>query len=135
MKTDLLDKPLRSREWAGLLFAQALSIGNLEAAAACFTRDACLVTQDETSIHGRDHIRPVLAQLIARRTQIEVDFRTVLASGDVALARERWTIRADGVEGSRFEQTASPTLILHLVEDSWKLAIAAPWGRGYRLEA
>jgi ketosteroid isomerase-like protein len=83
--------------------------------------------QDATAIHGRDQIRPALAQLIARGTQIEVALSNVLVAGDVAWARERWTIRAEGPEGSQFESTANPVLVMHRIEGRWKLAIAVPW--------
>jgi ketosteroid isomerase-like protein len=107
-----------------------ISAGNLEAATACFARDACLVTQDATAIHERDHIRPLLAQLIARHARIAVNLRNVVVAGEVAFARERWTIQIDAVEGSRFEQACDPILVLRKVEGRWKLALAAPWGWG-----
>ncbi len=99
---------LQRRRWSCLSFTELLSAGNLEAAAACFARDACLLTQDATAIHDREHIRPLLAQLIARRTRIEVELSSVLVAGDVALAREHWTIHIDGPKASRFEQSCSP---------------------------
>ncbi len=105
-----------------------LSAGKLDAAAACFARDACLITQDATAIHGRDRIRPLLAQLIARHAQIEVEFSNALIAGDVAFSQERWTVRMDGIEGSRFEQVCEPTLVLRWIDERWKVGIAAPWG-------
>lgn len=53
-----------------LAFARALSAGDLDEAAAGFARDGCLVTADATAIHGRERIRPVLAQMVLRSTQI-----------------------------------------------------------------
>lgn len=105
-----------------------LSGGKLDAAMACFARDACLITQDATAIHGRDRIRPLLAQLISRHAKIEVEFSNALIAGDVAFAQERWLVQMDGVEGSRFEQVCEPTLVLRWIEDRWKVGIAAPWG-------
>jgi ketosteroid isomerase-like protein len=107
-----------------------ISVGNLEAATACFARDACLITQDATAIHERDHIRPLLAQLIARHARIVADLRSVVVAGEVAFARERWTIQIEAVEGSRFEQACDPILVLRRVEERWKLALVAPWGWG-----
>jgi ketosteroid isomerase-like protein len=105
-----------------------LSAGRLDAAMACFAKDACLITQDATAIHGRSRIRPLLAQLIARHAQIEVEFSNALIAGEVAFAQERWMVRMDGVEGSRFAQVCEPTLVLRWIEDRWKIGIAAPWG-------
>lgn len=127
MKTDLVASSSH-RRIACLSLPDLISGGNLEAASACFTRDACLLTQDATAIHDRAHIRPLLAQLIARRTRIAVEQSTLLSAGDVALVRERWTIQIDAAEGERFEQSCSPTLVLRQVEERWKLALVAPWG-------
>lgn len=105
-----------------------MSVGDLDAAAACFARDGCLITADTTAIHGRESIRPVLAQMIIRRTEIEVELSTAVGAGEVVLIHQRWRIRSgEEVEG-RFEQRADAIMILRAVEGSWKLSIAAPWG-------
>ena len=113
-----------------LPFVQALNGGDLDAATACFARDGCLITPDATAVHSREHIRPLLAQLVARRTEIEVEFSNLVGAGEVVLASERWRVRS-GVEGApQIEQTLDPTLVLRRIEGEWKLAIAAPWSRG-----
>jgi ketosteroid isomerase-like protein len=111
-------------------FVRALGERDLGRACACFAREGCLITPDGTAIRGRERIRPLLAQLIARRTRIEVELSDVIASGDTALACERWTIHCDGVEGSRFAQIADPTMVLRRLGTEWKLEIAALWGWG-----
>lgn len=113
---------------AGL--AAALSGGALDAATACFTRDACLVTPGTTTIHSRQHIRPILAQLIDMRASVQVEQRSVLISGEIALAAETWTILLDGLDLTPFAQTSDSTAVMRRVEDNWKLQIAAPWGWG-----
>ena len=129
MKTQ--PRPLPSRRGlACLSLPELLSAGDLEGAATCFARDACLLTQDATAIHTRDRIRPVLAQLISRHIRIEVELSCVLPAGNIGLATEHWTIEIDGIEGSRFEQACTPTLILHRIEARWKLGVVAPWGWG-----
>ena len=114
-----------------LAFVGALSGGDLDGATACFTRDGCLITPDATAVYGRERIRPLLAQLIARGTEIEIEVSNVVTAGEVVLANERWRV-CSGAQGEvpRIEQTLNPTLVLRLVEGEWKLAIAAPWGWG-----
>jgi ketosteroid isomerase-like protein len=109
-------------------FAAALSRGDLRAATACFTREGCLITPDRTAVHGRGAIAAVLAQLIDRRTEIEIDRVVVRRAGDVALASSHVTMRSDGPEGTRFVQACDPTMVIRRVEGSWKLAVIAPWG-------
>lgn len=127
MKTELFP-PQTHRKAVQPPLAGLLSAGKLDAAASCFARDACLLTPDATAVHGRERIRPLLAQLIARHAQIEVALSSVLIAGEVAFVQERWTVRSDGVEGSRFEQVCEPTLVLRWIEGHWKVVIAAPWG-------
>lgn len=108
-------------------FALGLTSGDLDLAAGCFAREGCLITPDATAIHGRDRIRPVLAQLIAARIEIEVELSSAVGGGDVAITSERWRVRFGG-SGGRFGQTIHPTLVLRRIDSAWKLAIAAPWG-------
>lgn len=111
--------------WAA--FVAALNDGRLREATACLIRDACLITPDSTAVHGREEIRPLLAQLIDRETRIEVALSTELRAGDVVLSRQRWTVRSHGADGNPFTQELSATLVLHRLEGSWKIAVAAPW--------
>jgi uncharacterized protein (TIGR02246 family) len=109
-------------------FTAALSRADLDGAAACFTREGCLITPDGTAVHGRDGIAGVLAQLIASRTEIEIDRVVVRRAGDVALASGHVTMRSDGPEGTRFAQACDPMMVIHRVDGTWKLAVIAPWG-------
>jgi len=109
-------------------FTLALGLGELDAATACFARDACLVTPDATAVRGRNSIRPVLAQLILVRTEFVDQVSSVLMVDDAALFRGRWAIRSNGVGRARFEQVTNPILVAQQIEAEWKLRIAAPWG-------
>jgi uncharacterized protein (TIGR02246 family) len=111
-------------------FAAALSAGDLEAASACFARDACLITPDATTIRGRQSIRAILYQLIAMRPSATLEQRSLLVAGEVAIASEDWTIRIDAADGTPFAQSSVSTAVLRRVEDRWKLQISAPWGWG-----
>jgi ketosteroid isomerase-like protein len=113
-----------------LAFARAINQGDLSGATNCFALDACLITPDSTAIRGREEIRPIIAQLIARQTQIEVLSSSVLAAGEVALGSERWRISAAGPEGDLFAQESRPMVVARRLEGGWKLAIAALWGWG-----
>lgn len=111
-------------------FAASISRGDLDAAAYCFAKDACLVTPDATAVRGRDEIRPILHQLIVVESRIEVQETSVLAAGEVALGTERWTVTSPGSEGNSFTRTLTPMVVLRQLEGVWKLAVALPWWRG-----
>ncbi|HEV7481804.1 MAG TPA: nuclear transport factor 2 family protein [Solirubrobacterales bacterium] len=110
------------------VLVRAINQRDLDAAARCFAKDACLLTPDSTAIRGRDEIRPILAQMIARSPQIEVQASSVLVAGDVALAKERWVTRSAGAQDAVFVQESTATLVLRQLEGVWKLGIAALWG-------
>ncbi|HXQ88616.1 MAG TPA: DUF4440 domain-containing protein, partial [Solirubrobacterales bacterium] len=96
---------------------------------SCFAKDACLLTPDATVIRGREEIRPILRQMIAVGSRIEVQESSVVLAGEVALGTERWVLTSPGSEGEPFSQTLTPTMVLRQVEGVWKLAVAMPWGR------
>lgn len=111
-------------------FAASVSRGDLDAAAHCFAKDACLVTPDATAVRGRDEIRPILHQLIVLESQVEVQESSVLVAGEVALGTERWVVTSPGSEGGSFSRSLTPMVVLRQLEGVWKLAVALPWWRG-----
>lgn len=110
-------------------FASSISRGDLDAAACCFAKDACLVTPDATAVRGRDEIRPILHQLIVLGSRIEVEESSVLLAGEVALGTERWVVTSPGSEGGSFTRPLTPMVVLQQLEGVWKLAVALPWWR------
>jgi ketosteroid isomerase-like protein len=109
--------------------AASISRGDLDAAAHCFTKDACLLTPDATAVRGREEIKPILHQLIVARSQIEVQDSSIVLAGEVALCNERWLLTSAGSEGAPFTRTLTPTMVMRQIEGAWKLAVAMPWGR------
>ena len=109
--------------------AASITRGDLDAATSCFAKDACLLTPDATVVRGRNEIRPILRQLIASGSRIEVQESSVVLAGEVALGTERWVVTTAGTEGEPFSRTLTPTMVMRQVEGFWKLAVAMPWGR------
>jgi ketosteroid isomerase-like protein len=109
--------------------AASISCGDLDAAARCFAKDACLLTPDATAVRGREEIKPILHQLIVVGSRIEVQESSIVLAGEVALGSGRWLVTSAGSEGSPFIRTLTPTIVLRQIEDVWKLAVAAPWVR------
>jgi len=109
--------------------AASISRGDLDAAAHCFTKDACLLTPDATAVRGREEIKSILHQLIVAGSQIEVQESSIVLAGEVALGSERWLVSSPGSDGSRFNRTLTPTMVLRQLEGVWKLAVAMPWFR------
>jgi hypothetical protein len=121
---------LPNSTWVCPRFAQALSAGRVDEAAACFARDGCLVTADATAIYGRQRIREVLAQMAGRRTDIRIELSSSIGVGEVVLIHQRWRISSGDRLAERWEQISDAILVVRQVEGIWKLSIAAPWGYG-----
>ena len=109
--------------------AASISCGDLDSAARCFAKDACLLTPDATAVRGREEIKPILHQLIVTGSQIEVQDSSIVLAGEVALGSERWIVTSAGSEGAPFTRTLTPTVVLRQIEEVWKLAVAMPWVR------
>ena len=91
---------------------QSISRGDLEAAASCFAKDACLITPDATAVRGRAEIRPILHQLIVAGSRIEVQESSIVLAGEVALGSERWLVTSAGSEGEPFTRALTPTMVM-----------------------
>jgi ketosteroid isomerase-like protein len=104
-----------------------LNAGDLKRAGSFLTRDACFVTPDRTSIHGRAEIREALAQLASSTVGIEVLASLVLRAGEVAVVSERWGLTSADPQGEAYVQETNSTIVLRRLEEGWKLAIVAPW--------
>jgi ketosteroid isomerase-like protein len=126
--------PPRAEEAAHPALPRLLSAGDLRGVGACLARDACLLTPDGTAVHGREAVRRVLAQLIAAEVEIEVEASRVLVAGDTALARERWAVTSNGVDGTRLRCTLHPALTLQRIEGAWKVTVLVLWGWGAGFE-
>ncbi|MGN6254733.1 MAG: YybH family protein [Solirubrobacterales bacterium] len=125
--------PPRREEASHSSLSRLLSAGDLRGVGACLARDACLLTPDGTAVHGRESVRRVLAQLIATGVRIEVEHSRVLAAGDTALVRERWSVSSNGVAGTRVTGHLHPILSLQRIEGAWKVAVLVlwDWGAGF----
>lgn len=108
-------------------FATAMTAREVDLAAACFSRDACFITPDATTVRGREDIRAVLAQLLATCLRVEVELHTCLTTGRVALSSERWKVSFKHAESAPFIRSSISTMVLSEIEGSWKVAVAAPW--------
>lgn len=106
----------------------AVNGGDLAWASACFSRQACLVTPGDTVVRGREAIEPVLWQLIAAATEIQVERLGMLDTPEFALSYECWTFRSAADAARSFSHAPTATLGMRRLEEGWKLEIAALWG-------
>lgn len=116
---------------AALNLVAAINASDLGAATASFARDGTLLTPDGTAVRGREDIASILAQMIAAGTQIEVESHSLLRGGRVAVASECWRISSGVAVAPPLAQRTQAMIVAELIENEWKLVIAAPWGWGF----
>ena len=108
-------------------FTQAIGGGDLETATSCFSPEGCFITPDSTVVRGREAIRPLLAQLIEMRVQVEFELARLTVSGALAWGFGRWRMRSPGVAEAGFERSSAATVTLGIGAGSWLLQTLAPW--------
>lgn len=115
-------------------FTSSLQAAQVERAAACFSRDARLITADRTVVRGRPQIAALLAQLSDSQASLEFCETTLIEAEHVALLRGRCKTRSKGPDLFWLTQTMDLTAVLHLIEGDWKLAIFSPWESDHTTE-
>lgn len=108
-------------------FMEALAAGDLQGLSLHLCRDACFITRDATTIHGRERIVALLAQLESSGLRVSPRSMQAIPFADFALASARWTIRVPA-HPQPLLQTTEATLALARRESRWKLLLIAPWG-------
>ena len=115
-------------EQVSMGFAEAVSAGDLDAAAGFFAEDACFLMADGQLVEGRAAIREVLQLLIANRPQMSVEIERMVETPRGAVGSERWTMsfESDGEEPG--EQSGRSTVVFARAAEGWEILIDAPWG-------
>jgi ketosteroid isomerase-like protein len=119
--------PSSSAEAVSHAFAEALSSGDADSAAACFSAEGRLLTPDGTEVRGKASIREVLRQLIVTYPTIEARPGRLVPSAGIALGSQCWRIASRAVGTEPFEQTLEVSLVFRYETGAWSLVIAAPW--------
>lgn len=111
------------------LFAEALSIGDIDGALALYEPDASYVDGDGTVAHGHEQIRAVLAGLAAMRATLDCDEIDVVENGDLAVLRARWRFNGTNPDGTSFETRGRSIEVVRRQPDgTWRFAIDLPSG-------
>lgn len=108
-------------------FLALLEAGDLAALANSLCRDACFLTQDATTIQGRESIAALLAQLQESGLRVTSLTSHSLWLGDFALVTTRWKLHLPA-QPRPLLQTTEAMLALARREGRWKLLLIAPWG-------
>lgn len=108
-------------------FLALLEAGDLAALGNSLCRDACFLTQDATTIQGREPVAALLAQLQASGLRVTSLTSHALWLGDFALVTTRWRLRLPARPVPLLQTTEAMLALAHR-EGQWKLLLIAPWG-------
>jgi len=122
--------PYKPDHWPGL-FELYLTDGDLDSVVALYEPDACFLPESGEPLAGRERIRPMLAELIARKTELHGEVVKVMTVGDVAVLYTDW--QGQGLDGSAkvIEYRSRAIEVLRRQPDGkWKLIVGDPNARG-----
>src|SRR5215475_1990653 len=106
------------------LFAQALTVGDVEAVMSLYEPDAILAPGPDQVVRGQAAIREGLASYLAGKPIFELQASRVIQSGDLALLFSKWTIIETDPNGAIVESEIHPTQIIRQQPDgSWLVVI------------
>ena len=120
-------EPARTPEHLMELFAERLNRANLDALMALYEPDAVLQPEPGTVVRGSAAIRAALTQLLALSPKLRSEVRSVLASGDIALVSNAWSLVGTAPDGSEVRQGGLSTDVLRRQPDgSWRVVVDLP---------
>ena len=92
--------PATTPEQCDILFGQAISARDLEAALALYELGATFVSEPGHSATGTDAIRGVLSGILAMKPTLNVEVPLAIQSGDTALNHSKWSLTRTRPDGS-----------------------------------
>ena len=111
------------------LFAQALNAGDVEALAALYSADACLMAERGTPARGSADLRAALARYVAAESRIELSTRNVVRAGDTALLVGDWRFRRMGKDDREVLTSGTSIEVVRRQPDGrWCYLIDLPYG-------
>ncbi len=125
--------PAYTPEEVPLLFAEALSAGDLETLIALYEAEAILLAQPgEAPAKGTEEIRAALQGFLATEPTFTLQVRQVFEAGDLALSFADWTLTGTGPDGEAIEMSAQTSDVLRKQPDqTWRFVIDNPFGSAH----
>jgi uncharacterized protein (TIGR02246 family) len=121
--------PARRPEEVDILFAEALSSGNLDALAMLYEPQASLSPQPGKVVTGVQAIREALSGLLASKPKITLKPQTLAVSGETGLVTAQWELSGTAPDGKPIQMAGRSAEVLRRQADgTWLFVIDWPWG-------
>jgi uncharacterized protein (TIGR02246 family) len=110
--------PAYAPEEVPLLFAEALSAGDLEALMSLYEAQATLLAQPgEAPAKGTENIRAALQAFLATEPMFTLQVRQIFEADDLALSFADWNLTGTGPDGEAIEMSGQTSDVLRRQPD------------------
>ena len=125
--------PAYTPEEVPLMFAEALSAGDLEALMSLYEAQATLLAQPgETPAKGTENIRAALQAFLATEPMFTLQVRQIFEADDLALSFADWNLTGAGPDGEAVEMSGQTSDVLRRQPDgAWRFVIDNPFGSAH----
>ena len=125
--------PAYTPEEVPLLFAEALSAGDLEALMSLYEAEATLLAQPgEAPARGTENIRAALQAFLATEPMFTLQVRQIFEADDLALSFADWNLTGTGPDGEAIEMSGQTSDVLRRKPDgTWRFVIDNPFGSAH----
>ena len=125
--------PAYTPEEVPLLFAEALSAGDLEALMTLYEAEAILLAQPgEAPAKGTEKIRAALQGFLATEPMFTLQVRQIFEADDLALSFADWNLTGTGPDGEAIEMSGQTSDVLRRKPDgTWRFVIDNPFGSAH----
>jgi uncharacterized protein (TIGR02246 family) len=121
--------PARTPEELPLLFAEAFSAHDLDAALALYEPEATLIALPGQVVTGTEAIREALGASLALEPKFDLEFNKAFEAGDLALLFSDWTLSTTDPDGNAIELAGRTTDVARRQPDgNWLFVIDDPYG-------
>jgi len=109
-------------------FVAAINNGDLTGALTLYRDDAVMLAPDGSQARGAKAISELLSGVITMQVQMTTRIETLIETGDIALAAEKWTMRLHAPDGTTSDQSGQSIVLFTREHAGWRFLIDAPWG-------
>lgn len=92
-------------------FIAAINTGDLTGALALYRDDAVMLAPDGSQARGTKAICDLLAGIISMQAEMTTRIKSVIETGDTAVAAEEWTMRLRGPDGTTSDQSGQSIVL------------------------
>ena len=112
------------------LWAESFNAGDRAGLASLYEPEARIVPRpDQEAVVGIQAVRAVLQDFLSQGGKIEIETRSAIQAGEIALLRSRWRFTGTKPDGTPIDATHSSSEVARRQPDgTWRYLIDQPFG-------